>query len=780
MQRFTSSGRLRGSVFWNLFMTPVTRRSFSMNEPILHRSKYASKNLNYDDNDDDDDDGFGKRRSRSGTPSLFDDPWSIDSDTNSDQDPNDPTRVSLATSSLSKSSSSSSSSSSRDAKSEPFGRIIWSLEKKTYGQRRHADKKKLRPKFQRGDFMCPRCGTHNTRKADQGIVGPWSSARRALQEGDDTKATILLTSNNKSETKPDQHSGRDSNAEIVAVSILPASPSNRADLRRPEQFPLGALSQCIECGYETTLTPPRWLTPKSRRALAQDEVSESREELKGGQEEHKQEQASTQEIEHRHTYPPERKLRHAYQHHDLRMSKPRDYVCQNCKTVNFRNRTDCAGCGDLAPWLRKLVERGVTPKESKRDGSDSSIMSSSAHIFHEKTFSKLTYCDYCTKCSELVYNNCVRSMYIPSHDDQKASSVKPRTLSLKRKSNEGMRVSIPPAIVSSSQPLQTLEEKSVLPKTQQQKQQQQQQETIESPVAGRSSFLEDAIIAAAIRMSLPGDISALPKNDHPPLTIQATTINFTRFVHKTTGLFWFQDRVEDIFTWKDPWNTTFVLVLYCFVCIYPMLLFLLPQCIMATIMIYFFQQKSARQQQKILNIRPSGKQVAANNPVDTIPAEEEYIAAQEKAHHNRHHVYHEEDYLDKPSSSESDLEENEQERRSLAVQYLSNLQHIQNMMGDVSDAHDVLRPMFSHLDWSDEAEAIMIVQVTMAAFVGMSVVMWFVPWRWVFMVGGASGMLANSPWGKVVTKELGPLGKDIAAWVKVNLQEFKKSKMQDM
>ncbi|KAG0089929.1 hypothetical protein BGZ93_009585 [Podila epicladia] len=420
-------------------------------------------------------------------------------------------------------------------------------------------------------------------------------------------------------------------------------------------------------------------------------------------------------------------------------------------------------------------------------------MSSSSHKFQEKTFTKLTYCDYCTKllwgvakqgvtcegchynchkkCSELVYNNCVRSMYIPSLHDH--DSGKPKTP--RRHNSEGMRVSIPPAIISSSQPLQSLEEKPTSTKAQTQ----QQQETPASPAAGRTSFLEDAIISAAIRMSLPGDVSALPKNDHPPLTIQATTINFTRFVHKTTGLFWFQDRIEDIMTWKDPWNTTFVLVLYCFVCIYPMLLFLLPQCIMATIMIYFFQQKSSRQQQKILNIRPTASTTtnttsSLNSP--KIPAEMEYIAAQEKAHHNRHHVYHDEDYLDEPSSSDS---EEDQERRSLAVQYLSNLQHIQNMMGDISDAHDVLKPMFSHLDWSDEAEAIMIVQATMAAFVGMSLAMWFVPWRWVFMLGGAGGMLANSPWGKVVTKELVPLGRDVAAWAQVNMQEFKKSKMQE-
>ncbi|KAF9287376.1 hypothetical protein BGZ88_008647 [Linnemannia elongata] len=436
-------------------------------------------------------------------------------------------------------------------------------------------------------------------------------------------------------------------------------------------------------------------------------------------------------------------------------------------------------------------------------------MSSSSHQFQERTFTKLTYCDYCTKllwgvakqgvtcegchyschkkCSELVYNNCIRSMYIPSADDfsgrsstvaSSTTSSSPRSIVPPRRANtEGMRVSIPPAIVSSSQPLQSLVERpSTRSQKKDQEQDNQQQQDTTPPAAGRTKFLEDAIISAAIRMSLPGDISALPKNDHPALSIQATTINFTRFVHKTTGLFWFQDRVEDIFTWKDPWNTAFVLVLYCFVCIYPLLLFLLPQCIMATIMIYFFHQKSARQQQKILGIKNdsnnTSQQQQQQQPQRRITAEEAYIAAQEKAHHNRHHVYHDEDYLEQASSSDSDEEE---QRRSTNVKYLSNLQHIQNMMGDVSDAHDAILPLFKHLDWSDEAEAIMIVQGTMAAFVGMSLIMWLIPWRWVFMVGGASGMLANSPWGKIVVKEGASLAKDVAAWGQVQAREMKKN-----
>jgi hypothetical protein len=188
-------------------------------------------------------------------------------------------------------------------------------------------------------------------------------------------------------------------------------------------------------------------------------------------------------------------------------------------------------------------------------------------------------------------------------------------------------------------------------------------------------------------------------------------------------------------------------------------------------MIYFLQQKSTRQQQKILGLKPTKQQRLQGLQQQSSEA---YIEAQEKRHHNRYHVYHDEDYLEQDTSSDD-----EEQRRSAGVQYLSNLQHIQNMMGDVSDAHDVLKPLFKHLDWSDEAEAIMIVQGTIVAFVGMSIAMWFIPWRWVFMFGGAGGMLANSPWGKIIIKELGPLRQEISGWVQEQGQAYKEKKIEE-
>ncbi|KAF9972973.1 hypothetical protein BGZ73_003843 [Actinomortierella ambigua] len=385
------------------------------------------------------------------------------------------------------------------------------------------------------------------------------------------------------------------------------------------------------------------------------------------------------------------------------------------------------------------------------------------------------------KCSKLVYNNCIRSLYIPGQDDNK-----------KKKSRRVVAAStesaIPAAVVSSSQPLQKVPSRSSTtpltintsppPPSEEAKPKKEPEEPKQQPTASLG-FLEDAIISAAIRMTFPSDLSSLPKNDHPPLSIQTTTINFTRFVHRTSGLFWFQDRVEDIFTWKDPWNTTFVMVLYCFVCMYPMLLFLLPQCILATILVYFFQQKSLKQQQRILQVRGTN---ATEDSHHSSKLAARSLSSDDMHESLRHRakditpVYEEEDRdgsdqaveeLDSATSSES--EEDKQERQSLAVQYMSNLQHIQNMMGDISDAHDQLRPLLKHLDWSDETQAIALVQGCLVAGLGMSVVMWFIPWRHVFMIGGVSTMLANSPWGKIVIRELTPVGQEVIVWIRTQL-----------
>ncbi|EGG12104.1 uncharacterized protein MELLADRAFT_59314 [Melampsora larici-populina 98AG31] len=51
--------------------------------------------------------------------------------------------------------------------------------------------------------------------------------------------------------------------------------------------------------------------------------------------------------------------------------------------------------------------------------------------------------------------------------------------------------------------------------------------------------------------------ASISSNDKESLSLQTTTINFKNFVSKSDPIFWFQDRVEDILTWKDALRTTF-------------------------------------------------------------------------------------------------------------------------------------------------------------------------------------------------------------------------------
>jgi hypothetical protein len=52
-----------------------------------------------------------------------------------------------------------------------------------------------------------------------------------------------------------------------------------------------------------------------------------------------------------------------------------------------------------------------------------------------------------------------------------------------------------------------------------------------------------------------------------PLSLPTTTTNFRRFVGKCGPVFWFQDRVEEIFTWKKGWKvTTAWMAAYSFLC----------------------------------------------------------------------------------------------------------------------------------------------------------------------------------------------------------------------
>ena len=53
-----------------------------------------------------------------------------------------------------------------------------------------------------------------------------------------------------------------------------------------------------------------------------------------------------------------------------------------------------------------------------------------------------------------------------------------------------------------------------------------------------------------------------------PLSLQATTVNFRRFVSKSGSIFWLQDRIEEVLMWRKGGKVTLTwMAIYTFLCL---------------------------------------------------------------------------------------------------------------------------------------------------------------------------------------------------------------------
>ncbi|KIY65309.1 hypothetical protein CYLTODRAFT_424449 [Cylindrobasidium torrendii FP15055 ss-10] len=131
-----------------------------------------------------------------------------------------------------------------------------------------------------------------------------------------------------------------------------------------------------------------------------------------------------------------------------------------------------------------------------------------------------------------------------------------------------------------------------------------------------------------------------------PLSIGIMSVNFRRFVSKIGPVFWMQDRVEEIITWRKGWQvTTAWMAAYAFICYFPRLLFLLPQIVLIGVMLATNKYTG----QPTLLEPP-----VAPDPEDTAPAEG-------------------------------------------SVDWQANIQAIQNLMGIYSDLYDAVYPYVFHI-----------------------------------------------------------------------------------
>ncbi|KAI0270037.1 integral peroxisomal membrane peroxin-domain-containing protein [Gloeopeniophorella convolvens] len=136
-----------------------------------------------------------------------------------------------------------------------------------------------------------------------------------------------------------------------------------------------------------------------------------------------------------------------------------------------------------------------------------------------------------------------------------------------------------------------------------------------------------------------------------PLSVPITTVNFRRFISKIGPVFWLQDRVEEIVTWRKGWKVTVMwMSIYAFLCYYPRLLLVLPNIIILAV---------------IISAHPSR---AGTGSIPTIT-----------------------DEVQPPPRANA---------REGSTEWLANIQGVQNLMGVIVDVHDAAFPHLHHLTFA--------------------------------------------------------------------------------
>ncbi|CAG8573372.1 9384_t:CDS:2 [Cetraspora pellucida] len=221
-----------------------------------------------------------------------------------------------------------------------------------------------------------------------------------------------------------------------------------------------------------------------------------------------------------------------------------------------------------------------------------------------------------------------------------------------------------------------------------------------------TKIIQDLLVSSALNVA---NSTKMPSDPiHPPLNIKLLGDNFRKFVQKCGFIFVIQDFAEDIFLWKNPPDTLLTMVIYVYICLYPQLLILAPLVAFLAVLIYNFPNESQTKKKARIKF----KRFERLN--DYLPAEN-------------------------------------------SVDYLKNMQNIQNLMGLISDGYDVAVDLLKHVDWSNECETLMIMQVVMVVLVVTSLTVWIVPWKYVFIFCGLGMFIVNTQFVKALTKEMSPI-----------------------
>ena len=194
----------------------------------------------------------------------------------------------------------------------------------------------------------------------------------------------------------------------------------------------------------------------------------------------------------------------------------------------------------------------------------------------------------------------------------------------------------------------------------------------------------------------------------PAFSLPVMTNNFRRFNGRIGIVFVFQNRMIRLFTWRVPTHTLSFLAVYCFVCLDPYLLVIIP---IAVVLLFIMVPA-------FLTRHPPPPMPASASLTTPYSIKGPALAPPRTI---------------KPASETS-------------KDFFRNMRDLQNSMADFATAHDALVSVVAPAtNFSDEIFSSTLFLYLCALTVILFLTAQLLPWRHVFLVGGAAALCSGHP-----------------------------------
>ncbi|KAJ3315737.1 hypothetical protein HDU76_002131 [Blyttiomyces sp. JEL0837] len=272
----------------------------------------------------------------------------------------------------------------------------------------------------------------------------------------------------------------------------------------------------------------------------------------------------------------------------------------------------------------------------------------------------------------------------------------------------------------------------------------------------------------------------------PPLNLLTTTpYNLTRMVLRLGPVVNGKEVLEDLLSWKDPVKTIVAMFVYVTLCLYPTLLLILPQVgILAVIGANYYKRNEPRahanpalvqeslmtdpsllsQTSNFQRMQSAGTTAAANPTIPTMASSTTGTSSftststSSSSNINPPRSPTESSLMTTTTTTVSTTTNPQlsqlQPQTPSHVQYLKNLQFLQNFMGMYCDTYDNVSKLSTVLDWSDAKSTNTILRATLTAIPLAILAYLLVPAKTAFLILGLFFFLRHTVLWQLITSTI--------------------------